>query len=175
MSAMSSADFSAPVRWLVARSLVALGVVATTSVVLRWVGGAGLVLCVWLDALAGWQARRSQSPQSEFAGTLEMLADFLCFVWAPVSWLTAGGASAPTWGAAAVFVLAGAFRLARFQTEGLVRGGYRGLPVTYNGYAVPLVGLLVATVAPWPAVLWPAGLLVLAAAMISPRFVVPEF
>lgn len=77
--------------------------------------------------------------------------------------------------AVGVFVLAGAFRLARFAAEGLVNGGYRGLPVTYNGYLIPLTGILTATVLPYPGWVWPAALIALAGLMVSTRFTVPEF
>jgi phosphatidylserine synthase len=174
MSALHSArpDFQPPVRWLLARAFVALGVMAGATVMRAAV--TGLVLCVWLDALAGWLARRRKWPRTGFAMECETLVDFLCFVWAPVAWLTAPGAPLMTWLSAGVFVLAGIFRLARFRVEGLVRGGYRGLPVTYNGYVIPAVGAMVATVLPQPAIVWPITLLALAVAMVSTRFVVPE-
>lgn len=168
-------DFSPPVRWLLARTAVALTVIAATGGFGRTVTAAGLVACVWLDAFAGRCARRRGWEKTRFATACEMLADFVCFVWAPVAWVTAADGSAATRLAGGVFVLAGVFRLARFQAEGLVRGGYRGLPVTYNGYLIPAAGVLVATVLPYPAWVWPAVFAGLAAAMASTRFVVPEF
>ncbi|MBL9218805.1 MAG: hypothetical protein JNG82_09975 [Opitutaceae bacterium] len=161
--------------WLTLRSALALSVVALSGDQSRWVGAAGLVGCVWVDALAGWLARKRNWPRGAFAGPAEMLADFICFVWAPVTWVTARNGGVLVWLAAGVFVLAGAFRLARFAVEGLVGGGYRGLPVTYNGYLVPLAGGLVTTVLPYPAWVWPGVFLGLAALMVSTRFTVPEF
>lgn len=161
--------------WLTLRSALALSVVALSGDQSRWAGAAGLVGCVWVDALAGWLARKRGWPRGAFAGPAEMLADFICFVWAPVAWVTARTGGVFVWVAAGIFVLAGAFRLARFAVEGLVGGGYRGLPVTYNGYLVPLAGGLVATVLPHPAWVWPGVFLGLAALMASTRFTVPEF
>lgn len=143
MTAAVSVDFSLPVRWILLRSLLAWAIIAAAAISPHWWTAAGLVGCVWIDAFAGWHAKRTQVTRSRFAIACELLADFLCFVWAPVMWITAHGAPWQTWLAAGVFVLAGAFRLARFQVEGFVRGGYRGLPVTYCGYAVPLIGVLV--------------------------------
>jgi len=51
-------------------------------------------------------------------------------------------AAAPTpwlWAPAAYFILAAASAWPAFNTEGLVDGRYRGLPVTYNGYLFPAV------------------------------------
>lgn len=154
---------------------MALGVVAFAETAPRWATAAGLVACVWIDALAGWLGKRAAWAKSRFATALEMAADFVCFIWAPASWIAGHGTTPPVRIALGVFVLAGAWRLARFQAEGLVRGGYRGLPVTYMGYLVPLAGGVVAAGWIQPQWAWPAALAVFSWAMVSTRFVIPEF
>ena len=154
---------------------MALAIIAQPAEWTRWLGAGGLVACVWMDAVAGWLARRRTWLHSPFSRQSELLADFICFIWAPVAWVAADGLDWPAWAGAGVFVVAGAYRLARFQAEGLVRGGYRGLPVTYNGYLIPLAGLLAATILPWSQWIWPVVFVILAGLMCTTRFVVPEF
>lgn len=174
MSSAAHVFLEPRVRWLLLRTGLALIVIGTAAGVNRWLGAAGLVGCVWIDAAAGWHARKRGGGPGAFAAAAELLADFICFTWAPVAWVTAREGGLVLGVAAGIFVLAGAFRLARFAAEGLVNGGYRGLPVTYNGYLIPLTGILTATVLPYPAWVWPAALLALAGLMVSTHFTVPE-
>lgn len=140
------------------------------------IGGIGLVVCVWWDALAGFIGRRSGWNKSQSDIQIEGFADAICFVVTP-SLMTAVAVdyrliplvTLP------VFVLAGIWRLARFNVEGLVGKGYAGLPVTYNGYLVPAAVLiqhccpLLPDAAWYPLILGLASLL-----MVSRRFVTPE-
>ena len=74
----------------------------------------------------------------------------------------------------AVFIMAGIAGLARFQVEGLARGGDRGLPVTYNGYIFPVAALTLSYWPEWNSILlWGPPLPVAAALMVS-AFAVPE-
>lgn len=135
--------------------------------------GACLVLSVWSDVVLGWWTKRRVWEKGPSQIQIEGFVDFLCFVWAPARF--AYVASNASWLIlpASVFILAGAYRLARFNVEGLVSGGYRGLPVTYNGYLFPAAALLAHFARDGA---WVFGIIFLAAAalMVSARFRVPE-
>ena len=103
--------------------------------------GLSLILAVWADAVLGWIARRHGWEKTFTHCQLEGFVDFICFIWAPVEFVLAQNESRLPLYAIPLFILAGCFRLARFNVEGLVAGKYRGLPVTYNGYLFPLVAL----------------------------------
>src|SRR5262249_47259424 len=104
---------------------------------------------------------------------IEGFVDFVSFVWAPLAFVWCGGRPWWLYPVAAVFVLAGMFRLARFNVEGMVRGGYRGLPVTYNAVLLPVAGPGLGRLGePTATAVLGILLLVVAALMASSRFVV---
>jgi phosphatidylserine synthase len=133
-----------------------------------------LVVAVWADAATGWLARRLGSAPSASSVAMDGVVDCLSFVAAPACFALRASPRPELAPAIAVFVAAGLFRLARFQVEGLVRGGYRGLPVTYNGYIFPAAALLVFYEAGWDTILfWHVPLLLSAGLMVG-TFRVPE-
>jgi phosphatidylserine synthase len=164
-----------------AAAILLRSVPGLASLVLSWSGhgmsaGCALVLAVWCDVIVGWLARRHAWNKQATHVQLEGFVDCVCFVWAPVQFLVALYCDAALLVAAPVFALAGLFRLARFNVEGLANGGYRGLPVTYNGYLIPLTALGAHYLAaPYASLLCAGMLLVLSALMVSRRLVVPEF
>lgn len=149
------------------------GIVASVD---GWVLGGGLclVLAVWADAVVGWVARKGSWQKTASVIEVETLLDFLCFVWAPVQFLLAQTRHPAILVGIVVFVAAGIFRLARFKIEGLVRGSYRGLPVTYNGYIFPLAAVLNQQVSGYSTVIFLLVLIGVSALMVSARLVVPE-
>lgn len=164
-------SWSALARTLLA--LVSCGAMLT-GLILQ--GGAGLVLCVWMDAITGWIGRRKSWAKTKSDIEVEGFADAVCFIVAPALMLAAAVEYRPGCMAALpVFVLAGLWRLARFNVEGMTGGGYSGLPVTYNGYLIPAA---VSVDHFWPALpdaAWYAAVLViLSLLMVSRRFVTPE-
>ncbi len=74
-----------------------------------------------------------------------------------------------------VFLVAGVYRLARFQVEGLVNHRYRGMPVTYNGYWFPLAGVIVHFGPAWSTAIPAITLLLTSALMASRHLSVPEY
>jgi len=123
------------------RSLPGLAAIALSLQGRLWAAGAFLVLAVWADVALGWLASRRKWEKGNSQKQIEGFVDFLCFLWAPVQFAVALCPHPALWALVPVFILAGAFRLARFNVEGLVGGRYRGLPVTYNGYLFPLAAL----------------------------------
>lgn len=152
----------------------------------RFEDAAWLVLaCVIVDKLDGTAARLLKA-SSAMGGQLDSLSDLVTFVVAPsVLWaavLTAPGAPFASWpaavvpyGAASVYALAGAFRLARFNIEsdeGLFPGHFRGLATTLGGALTMSLYLALARHLPLDA--WgpwiPPALLGLGLLMISGLF-----
>lgn len=166
-----------PYAWAAfGRLLLALG--ACGLLLHGWLlyGGSGVVVCVWWDALSGWLGRRRVWEKRDSDVQVEGFADFACFILAPALLVAmaphsslAGQALLP------VFIVAGAWRLARFNVEGVSDKGYTGLPVTYCGYAVPAA---VAIAQQWPVIpdaAWYAIVLgALSALMVTRRFSTPE-
>jgi phosphatidylserine synthase len=122
-----------------------------------------------------WASRRGWR-RTESDVQVEGFVDFTCFIWAPVQFgVGLADIRISLWIASGAFVVAGAFRLARFNVEGISRGRYQGLPVTYAGIVVPLVAL---------AAIWTeafsvtdgvsAALAGMAVLMASGRFTVPR-
>ena len=125
-----------------------LGVWALVSVAGGRYGDAAwlILLCVIMDKLDGTAARLLDA-SSPIGGQLDSLSDLVTFVVSPaVLWaavLTAPGAPFAGWpaaiipyGAASVYALAGAFRLARFNIEaddGLFPDHFHGLATTMGG------------------------------------------
>ena len=128
--------------WLILlRSLPGLAAIALSLQGRFWAAGAFLVLAVWADVALGWLASQRKWVKGNSQKQIEGFTDFLCFLWAPVQFTVALCPHPVLWALVPVFILAGAFRLARFNVEGLVGGRYCGLPVTYNGYLFPLAAL----------------------------------
>lgn len=179
---MSTTGPSSDRVWLDACAIAILtrSVPGLVSLCLSWSAHSGLaagtlVLAVWSDVLAGWIARRKGWTRQAFHTQLEGFVDFTCFIWAPVQLLLTVDSEILIWIAAAIFTLAGMFRIARFNTEGLVNGRYRGLPVTYNGYLIPLTVLGTHYLdARYSAQLCAGVMLIVSALMVSSRLTVPE-
>jgi phosphatidylserine synthase len=139
-------------------------------------GSALLILCVWLDALAGWVGRSQGWIKGPLDIQMEGFSDALCFVVTPALLVASAVNYRPLpMLILPVFVVAGVWRLARFNVGGPLTHGYVGLPVTYNGYWVPAA---VAIGQHWhgiPETVWYGLVLgVVSALMTSRRFVIPE-
>lgn len=105
------------------------------------------------DGMDGLLARRGRS--SSFGENLDSLADVVSFCVAPALLLSGSTAG---FAAGAVFLLAGLFRLARFNVTGLRDGFFDGLPSTGAGLTVA-TSLLAGV---------PSGVAVLLALSLSP-------
>ncbi len=117
----------------------------------------GLMLAGLADLFDGMVARRltRSAYEKEFGVQLDTVVDVVSFVVAPlVIALAAGLRSPPGLVALAAFALAGAVRLAHFNTlsaQGADQSTHhRGLPVTYTALILPLLFLLRDAVAPPP-------------------------
>jgi CDP-diacylglycerol--serine O-phosphatidyltransferase len=133
----------------------------------------GLLLCVLLDSCDGSLARR-WNVATEFGAQLDSLADMTSFIIASVA-LTYAWArpAAPLWLVGlvcGVYALAGAFRLARFNTAPKTSGFFQGMPST--GGAAVIAALYLAAPPPNPsAALALVGLL---AALMASRLPYPK-
>jgi phosphatidylserine synthase len=128
--------------WLILlRSFPGLAAIALSLEGRLWAAGAFLALAVWADVALSWLASQRKWAKENSQKQIEGFTDFLCFLWAPVQFTVALCPHPVLWALVPAFILAGVFRLARFNVEGLVGGRYRGLPVTYNGYLFPLAAL----------------------------------
>ena len=127
------------------------------ALTLRLVLGAAVA-----DGTDGMLARRLHAV-SALGGQLDSLADIIAFGVAPALLFSTYYAGAPAgvrFGVALAFVLAGAYRLARFHAQP-THGAFCGLPITAAG---PLFALAVAGpfgVATWQAALGGIGLALL--------------
>lgn len=136
---------------------------------------ASLVIAVWFDVVLGWGARKRGWKKGATHVQLDGFVDFTCFIWAPVQFvlIQTGNWFVPL--TALVFIVSGIFRLARFNVEGVIDGGYRGLPVTYNGYFFPLAAFGLYYI---PSlnneIVYSLLFALIAALMSSKRFVTPE-
>ena len=174
---VSPSDFRLrPYGWLILlRSLPGLVSIVLSGLESVVWAGALLLGSVGADLLVSWHAKRRGWEKHESELEIEGFVDFTCFVWAPLQFGFVLFSPVALVIPAVVFALAGMFRLARFNVEGVVAGGYRGLPVTYNGVLFPIAGLLSHYVDGMAAVAgFDAMLLTLAALMASGRFVTPE-
>jgi CDP-diacylglycerol---serine O-phosphatidyltransferase len=145
-----------------------------------------ILLCVIMDKLDGTAARLLNA-SSELGGQMDSLSDLVTFVVTPaVLWaavLTAPGAPFASWpaavipyGAASVYALGGAFRLARFNVEaddGLFPDHFHGLATTMCGALTMSLYLTLArhlpfeTWAPWiPPVLLGMGVLMVSGLLL---------
>lgn len=136
---------------------------------------AGLLLLVAVaaDVLADSVAHRRGWERGPSDVQLEGFVDFVCFGWAPFQLALAVSASAWVAALGLLFVVAGGFRLARFNVEGLRDGGYRGLPITYSGLVVPVAAASGAGLGATDLLL-SLAFLALAVAMASAHFVTPR-
>lgn len=124
-----------------------------------------LALAAVFDSLDGKVSRARI-----FGKELDSLADAVSFAVAPcVLGLSAGGGW-PLGLTAAVYLLAGIYRLARFNSKPFT-GCYEGLPITAAGVAFPAMYLL--GFPAWPLPAKAAAFLVLAALMAS-RIPIPK-
>lgn len=137
--------------------------------------GICLVLAVWADVVVGFLAGRMGWRKGESQVQMEGLVDFLCFVTAPLVFCLTLHRSPLVQLSSLLFLLCGAYRIARFNLEGLnEKGGYTGLPVTYNGYWFPLVALLEQYVPLPPGLVWGGTLILLSFLMVTRRMTIPE-
>lgn len=119
-----------------------LGLAAIASALEAQFSLAGILLLgsVFLDFLDG-RIARMQKTASDFGMHLDSLCDLVAFGLVPaVIAMLIGPRSSVLLLLAFLFVAAGAFRLARFQTTP-VRGGFQGVPITVNGVFVG-IGLI---------------------------------
>lgn len=139
-------------------------------------GGMCLVLAVWADVAVGCLARRMQWRNDLSQLHLEGLVDFLCFVVAPAIFCLTLNSSPTVLLPSLIFLFSGLYRIARFNVEGLNgKGGYTGLPVTYNGYWFPLTALLLEKVQLLaPDLVWGMVLLLISFSMVTRRLSIPE-
>jgi CDP-diacylglycerol--serine O-phosphatidyltransferase len=110
--------------------VLALIVASTSQIALAaW----GLLLCVLLDSCDGSLARRWQVT-SEFGAQLDSLADMTSFIIASVAltyyWAQPTTPFALVLAACGVYTLAGAFRLARFNSSPQDSRFFQGIPST---------------------------------------------
>jgi phosphatidylserine synthase len=131
------------------RGIAARGAFGVASVVSAELGAqawAALLLAAAVcgDLVVEAIAKRRYWERRTLELHLESLVDFVSFIWAPVALTLAAPHPIYLVWLSALFIAAGVFRIVRFNVEGLVDGGYRGLPVTYNGAIFPL-----ALVASW--------------------------
>jgi len=138
------------------------------------VAAVGLVFCVWADVLIAYVARRRLWEKSDSSLQLEGMADFICFVVAPGLLAFMQVPAPSTCIALLIFILAGAYRIARFNVEGLIDGKYAGLPVTYNGYIFPLLSLI-AAYTPYGMPAYFIAMMIVSAAMATRYIRIPEF
>lgn len=141
------------------------------------VAGICLVLAVWADVLVGGLARRRGWPRRVEHREVEGLVDCCSFVVAPVFFVLIQCHVPLVLGAALLFLGCGIFRIARFNVEGLdVDGKYTGLPVTYNGYSLPLLAVASHFAGSEVAApLFAGGLFLFSFLMVSRHVRIPEF
>jgi CDP-diacylglycerol--serine O-phosphatidyltransferase len=139
------------------------------------VAGICLVLAVWSDIAVGFLAGRMGWHKTVSHIQVEGLVDFLCFVVAPLVFCFTLNSSSVVALSSLLFLLCGAYRIARFNVEGLnEKGGYTGLPVTYNGYWFPLIALLEWYHTLAPNLVWGGTLMLLSFLMTARNLNVPE-
>ena len=127
--------------FILLRALPGLGCIALSNCQQTLAAGMLLVLAVWTDVTLAWVARKRDWEKGATHIQVEGFVDFVCFIWAPVAFVLAQDGCRFALYATPLFILAGCFRLARFNVEGLLARRYRGLPVTYNGYFFPFAAL----------------------------------
>jgi len=162
-------------RWIASRALGGLLAIALANLGLPLAAAALLLGSVAADVATDSIARRRAWSRGASEVQLEGFADFVCFVWAPLQFVLALHPGPWVWPCGLAFVVAGGFRLARFNVEGLTGTGYRGLPVTYSGVVFPLVALALQGVGAWAAAAgYSLTFVAMGLAMASDRFVFPR-
>jgi phosphatidylserine synthase len=157
------------------RSVPGLAAIVCAARNLALPAGLALVVAAAADLAVASVAARFAWVETESDVQIEGLVDFTCFVWAPVAFAWSIAAGWHVLAAAMAFVAAGAYRLARFNVEGIVGRGYRGLPVTYSGVVVPAAAALGVSIAPPVAgIALAVAFVLLAVLMASGRFITPR-
>jgi len=96
-----------------------------------------LIVAVLFDYTDGFVAKRGKT--TKFGMHLDSLADMISFGVAPVAIMYVVVVNTPfVIFSSLVFVAAGMYRLARFQTK----KSYQGMPITLNGVFVPIILLI---------------------------------
>ena len=121
-----------------------------------------ILISVCLDYLDGWTARRF-GIESLLGKNLDSLSDIISFGVAPALLINAhiGGAFGVI--SAMIFIMCGAYRLARFNSLD-VKDYFVGLPITFAGGIVGLLALLFGRIG---TAFWVVALLLLSLLMIS--------
>lgn len=128
-----------------------------------------LALAAVFDSLDG-KVSRARSADGVFGKELDSLADAVSFAVAPCVLGLSTGRGWHLGLAAAAYLLAGIYRLARFNSTPFT-GCYEGLPITAAGVAFPAMYLL--GFPAWPPLAKAAAFLILAALMAS-RIPIPK-
>lgn len=128
-----------------------------------------LAFAVVFDSLDG-RISRARSADGVFGRELDSLADIVSFGVAPCVLGLSTGGGWPLALSAGAFLLAGIYRLARFNSKPFM-GCYEGLPITTAGIIFPAMFLL--KFPAWPLAARVAAFLILAAMMAS-RVTVPK-
>lgn len=135
-------------------------------------GGLMILLSGVMDYLDGKVARKLQV-SSDFGKELDSLADLVSFGVAPA--ILAYSLKLSDWGyiglaISLVFVMCGAFRLARFNATSF-SGSFMGVPITVAG---GIVALLIICIGSLPVLVLPTVMMLLSYLMIS-KIKVPKF
>jgi len=150
-------------------ALAGLGCITLT---LRGEAGAALVMlafAVIFDSLDG-RISRARSADGVFGRELDSLADIVSFGVAPCVLGISTGGGWPLMIAVATYLVAGIYRLARFNSKPFT-GFYEGLPITTAGILFPAMFLL--KFPSWPLAARVAVFLILAFLMAS-RITIPK-
>ncbi len=159
-----------PLRYIFPNAITALSILLAAEAVFQAAAGYYdaaawfLVWCVLLDRVDGVVARLTKA-SSRFGEQFDSLADVIAFAFSPallvflmltkdpryIDWYSQPALRAVLMGSVAMYVLAGAIRLARFNltAQSLGPGWFRGLPTTIAGAMVSTL-LLAAWKGAWP-------------------------
>jgi CDP-diacylglycerol--serine O-phosphatidyltransferase len=140
-----------------------------------------LVVAGVLDAIDGPVARWRGRTPAPWGSEFDALADLVSFGIAPPVLLVVASAPANRWGTVlfgAIYVVAGAWRLARYLQEGArpADGRFEGMPITAAGLALVALWLFQAKI--WQGLEYPAAawaLLVLCAVLMLSRLPFEKF
>ena len=118
-----------------------------------------LVLAVACDVLDGKIARKQQS-ESELGKELDSLADIVSFGVAPIVFAYMQNNTLLALLVYVLFLCCGIIRLARFNIQDTHIYFY-GMPITTNGYVIPLVYVFHPPVWSWPLIMLPLAILMI--------------
>lgn|SRR3989338_189765 len=118
-----------------------------------------LVLAVGCDILDGRIARR-QNNTTELGKELDSLADIVSFGIAPVIFAFMQNSSNLAIVVYIFFLCCGIIRLARFNIQ-QTHIYFYGMPITANGYIIPLIFLIHPSSLWWPLIMLPLGILMI--------------